>query len=73
MKRMRQQMARPGKMEVVIIMSWCIWRCKNNWVFQDIPPTTGNYKNMFEEEMKLMRYRLKPAMADCIRLWLHQM
>jgi hypothetical protein len=52
--------------------TWCIWRCGNNWIFQDIPPMTMNCKNMFEEEMKLMCHRLKPVMADSIRLWLNQ-
>jgi hypothetical protein len=27
-------------MEIVITMMWCIWKCRNKWIFEGIPPTT---------------------------------
>jgi hypothetical protein len=38
-------------------MSWCIWRCGNNWIFEAIPPTTDTCKNMFEAiRVRLLSY-----------------
>jgi hypothetical protein len=36
-KGMRRNLAQPWSMETVITMMWCIWRCRNGWIFE-IPP-----------------------------------
>jgi hypothetical protein len=37
---MRRKLAQPWFTETIIIMMWCIWRCRNRWIFKNTPPTT---------------------------------
>jgi hypothetical protein len=31
--RIRRRLQVPWRLETIIIMTWCIWRCRNNWIF----------------------------------------
>jgi len=37
-------------MEVIIIMAWCIWTQRNNWLFNSIPPTVQGCKEAFKKD-----------------------
>jgi hypothetical protein len=51
-------------------MTWCIWKSRNNWIFNETPPTTNEYKEMFKKEMRLVFHRVKPAMKEKISNWM---
>jgi hypothetical protein len=48
-ERMKRSISVPFYMEITIIMSWCVWTQRNNWVFffNSIPPTVQGCKQFF--------------------------
>jgi hypothetical protein len=55
-------------MEIIIVMLWCTWKCRNGWTFENIPPTTSSYKELFKKEMLLICYRIKQNVAAATKL-----
>ena len=44
-------------MEVFIISTWCIWKQRNGFVFDNRPPTIDNWKSDFIDECFLQAHR----------------
>jgi hypothetical protein len=42
--RIRRRWQFPLKLETIILLTWCIWKSRNNWVFNEIPLT--HYRNL---------------------------
>ena len=59
-------------MEIIILMSWSIWKCRNGWIFENIPPTTDSCKEIFVSEMLLMVQRSKSKYEAVVVDWLEQ-
>jgi hypothetical protein len=59
-----QQFSKDWKIEVVIIMLWCICKCRNGWIFENAPPTTHGCQAMFKKEMLLLCFRMKKAVGE---------
>jgi hypothetical protein len=68
--RIRVRLKVPWRMEIIIIMSWCIWISRNNWIFNEILPTVEACREMLKGEMRLMCHRIKPGVGDRIRSWI---
>jgi hypothetical protein len=68
--RIRRRLQVPWRLEAIIIMTWCIWRCRNNWIFNKIPPSVPECKAMFRSEIALLCHRVKPALKEDITSWL---
>jgi hypothetical protein len=60
----------PWKLEIIIFLTWCIWKSRNNWVFNEIPSTVEGCRDMFETEMNLLCHRVKPVIGDKIKTWI---
>jgi hypothetical protein len=52
--RIRRRLQVSWRLESVIIMTWSIWRSRNNWIFNETPPTVIECKAMFRKEFLLM-------------------
>jgi hypothetical protein len=70
--RIRVRLKVPWRMEIIIIMSWCIWKSRNNWIFNKNPATVEACREMFKREMRLVCHRVKPEIGDRIRSWIQQ-
>jgi hypothetical protein len=68
--RIRRRWQVPWRLESIIIMTWCIWKSRNNWIFNETPPTINEWKEMFKKEMILVCHRVKPSLKEEISNWL---
>jgi hypothetical protein len=62
-QHMCAQLTKTWKMEVIIIMIWCMWKYRNRWIFENIPPMTTMCNEMFVKKMILLCHRVKPQIA----------
>jgi hypothetical protein len=69
----RRKLAQPWSMKTFITMMWCIWRCRNGWIFENTPPTIQWCKNIFAQEMTLKSYRMCEMIADNVRQWIQSL
>jgi hypothetical protein len=51
-------------------MTWSIWKCKNEWIFENIPPTIDRCRRLLSEELKFLLFKLKPHVADNLATWM---
>ena len=58
-KRIKRGLAVPFYMEIIILMSWCIWTQRNNWLFNMIHPSVVGCKAKFKEEFSILLHRAK--------------
>jgi hypothetical protein len=65
-----RQLNVPFSMEIVILMTWSIWKCRNAWLFQDKDPTVQHCKNEFAKELHLVMLRAKGRFDSTIPEWL---
>jgi hypothetical protein len=61
----------PWRLKSIIIMTWCIWKSRNNWIFNETPPTVNECREMFKKELSLVCHLVKPDMRDKISNWIH--
>jgi hypothetical protein len=67
---MKRALGVPFSMEIIIIMSWCIWKERNAWIFNNEDPSVDHYKVMFKKEFAMFIHRAKMRMVDDMRSWL---
>jgi hypothetical protein len=65
-----QQLNVPFSMEIVILMTWSIWKTRNAWLFQNKAPTVQLCKNEFARELHLVMLRAKDRFDSTIPAWL---
>jgi hypothetical protein len=46
-------------MEVINVMTWSIWKCRNEWFFENVGPIVHHCKNDFRKEMLLVIHRAR--------------
>jgi hypothetical protein len=51
---LKQQLNVPFSMEIIILMTWSIWKCRNEWLFENKDPTVQHCKNKFIKELLLV-------------------
>jgi hypothetical protein len=68
--RTRARLKVPWRMQIIIVMSWCIWKSRNNWIFNEVSPTVKTCREMFKSEMRYICHRVKPGIGDKIRSWI---
>jgi hypothetical protein len=44
-----QQLDKNWKVEAVMVMLWCIWKCRNGWLFENVPPTVQGARRCSEK------------------------
>jgi hypothetical protein len=69
---LKQQLNVPFSMEVIILMTWSIWKCRNAWLFQNKDPTVQHCKQEFANELLLVIHRALGRFDSAIPAWLQQ-
>jgi hypothetical protein len=54
---LKQQLNVPFSMEIIILITWSIWKCRNAWLFQNKDPTVQQCKHEFTNELLLVIHR----------------
>jgi hypothetical protein len=58
-------------LDIVIIMSWCIWMARNDLIFQGQVPDVQFVKNRFKKEFALVILRAKTSSKAALFSWLY--
>lgn len=72
-EHLRQQIAAPFFMEIIILLSWSIWTTRNNFIFNAIQPTVHNMKSTFIHEFAMVIHRAKQKYFPHIKIWLENL
>jgi hypothetical protein len=69
---LKLQLNVPFSMEIIILMTWSIWKCQNAWLFENKDPTVQHCKNEFTKELLLVIHRARGRYDTSIPNWLDQ-
>jgi hypothetical protein len=67
----KDKLAVPFSMEIIILMTWAIWTTRNAWVFNNVDPTVQDCKRKFMSEFSLLLHRVKPDLINPLEVWLN--
>jgi hypothetical protein len=59
-------------MEIVILMTWSTWKCRNAWLFENKNPTVQQCNHEFTKELLLVIHRARGRYDSSIPNWLQQ-
>ena len=59
----KQQLEVPFFMEIIILMTWSIWRCRNDWIFNNSAPWFPTTKGCLSKSFSLFRIKLETFMS----------
>lgn len=68
----KNQLQVPFFMEIIVIMSWCIWMARNDWIFKAIHPSYQGKKMRFKHIYTLVLHRVKDTWKQPMSEWLEQ-
>ena len=64
------QLSVPFALDVIIIMSWCIWMARNDLIFKNMAASISSVRNRFKSEFALVVLRAKPSAQPALSSWL---
>ena len=70
LEQFRDQLNVPFFMDVIIVMSWCIWMQRNDLIFRGILPSQAACLRHFKSEFALVILWAKARYKDQMSLWL---
>jgi hypothetical protein len=70
-KQLIEQPRHNCAMKIVILVAWIIWKCRNGWMFYNIPPTIERCRDLLAQELKLLQHILKPCIGQNLESWMH--
>ena len=68
--QLKNQLGVPFFMEIIIVMSWCIWMQRNDLIFKGIQPIVAACRRHFKSEFALVILRAKVRYQTSMSLWL---
>lgn len=57
-------------MDIIILMSWSIWKEMNEWIFQEIDPSIARSRERFFSELTMVVHRARRGHAEAIQSWI---
>jgi hypothetical protein len=69
-ENLKQQLNVPFSMEVIIIMTWSIWKSRNEWLFENKDPSVHHCTQEFSKELRLVIHRARGKYDISIPNWL---
>nr|TKW37263.1 hypothetical protein SEVIR_1G036238v2 [Setaria viridis] len=69
----KDRLAVPFYMEIMILMAWSIWTIRNDWMFKGIDPTVQQCKRKFISEFSTLLHRARPTMVPNMKVWMQSL
>jgi hypothetical protein len=69
----KRHINQPFTMEIIMIMSWCIWKERIAWFFNNEDPSVQHCKDSFKSEFALTMLRAKQQKASLMSQWLENL
>jgi hypothetical protein len=69
-ERLKRQLRVPFFMDIIILMSWSIWKTRNEWIFNGRDPTVDSCNEKFKKEFALVIPRAKEGKVQDMKAWL---
>lgn len=66
----KEQLQVPFFIEIIILMSWSIWKARNDLIFWQAAPIILMAKHNFLDEFQLLLLRAKKSYSPSIDLWI---
>jgi hypothetical protein len=57
-------------MDIIIILSWCIWMARNDFIFQGLQHDLDSVRGRFKKEFSLVIYGAKESLKQPMNTWL---
>jgi hypothetical protein len=67
---LKHQLNVPFSMEIIILMTWSIWKSRNEWLFSNKDPSVHHYTQEFCKELRLIMHRARGNFDISIPNWL---
>jgi hypothetical protein len=71
LRKIKQRLAVPFFMEIIILMSWSIWTTRNVWLFNGKDPTVEDCLSKFRREFLLLLHRAQQNTLMAMDDWIH--
>lgn len=72
-RQIKDRLAVPFYMEIMILMAWSIWTVRNDWLFKGIDPTVQQCKRKFISEFSTLLHRARPTMVPNMTVWMQSL
>jgi hypothetical protein len=69
-ENLKQQLNVPFSMEVIILMTWSIWKSRNEWLFENKDPSVHHCTHEFSKELRLVIHKARGKYDISIPSWL---
>jgi hypothetical protein len=70
LQNFKGQLQVPFFMEIIILMSWTIWRARNDFIFRQINPSFQQSKEHFSHELQMLLLRAKKSYSPRLNQWI---
>jgi hypothetical protein len=67
---LKHQLNVPFSMEIIILMTWSIWKSRNEWLFSNKDPSVLRCTQEFSRELRLIIHRARGEFDTSILNWL---
>ncbi|GJN05198.1 hypothetical protein PR202_ga22807 [Eleusine coracana subsp. coracana] len=69
-KRIKRHLQVPFYIKTIILMSWCIWKQRNGWLFNNNDPSVQECLRNFKLEFFMVIHREKSSILPQMQQWL---
>jgi hypothetical protein len=69
-KKIKEDLALPFFMEIIILLAWSIWHTRNNWIFNSLDPSVQCCRRTFKKEFSLVLHKAKPSLLPAMEAWI---